>query len=91
MEIEDREARYAGAKKETDDDLETVIERWEQKIGLRVDPEEQALEALKAFNKARGIPWDDTPVVPSDWRERDEEIPGEYMGSPRMKAKGNEI
>jgi hypothetical protein len=90
MTTEDRDARYSGAKKETDDPLEEVVLQWEMKMGLRVDPEEVALDALKAFNKARGIPWDDTPVDNRDWRERDEEIGGDFMGSPRMRAKGSE-
>jgi hypothetical protein len=90
MEIEDRDARYSGAKKETDDPLEEVVTQWEMKIGLQVDPEEVALEALKAFNAANGIPWDDT-VVEQDWRERDQEISGDFMGSAKNRAQGNRI
>lgn len=82
MRAEDREFRWSGSKKESDDSVETLIERWQEKIGLKVDPAAEALKAMKAFNKMRGIPWDDTPVE-ADWREKDEEIPGVYMGGSK--------
>jgi hypothetical protein len=81
---EDKEFRWSGNKKETDDPVETIIERWQEKVGLKIDPAAQALEAMKAFYKATGRPWDDTPVT-ADWREVDTEIPGNYMGGQRGK------
>jgi hypothetical protein len=88
MRAEDHAFRWSGSKKDSDDSVETHIERWQEKVGLRVDPAAAALEAMKAFNKMRGIPWDDTPVE-MDWRERDEEIPGTYMaGAKGVKGEG---
>lgn len=78
MRAEDREFRWSGSKKESDDRVETIIEHWEEKMGLRVDPAAEALKAMQAFYKATGREWDDTPVE-VDWRAKDEEIPGNYM------------
>lgn len=85
MIIEDRKFRWSGNKKDSDDPVETAIERFEEKIGLRVDPAAEALKAMKAWYKATGREWDDTPVD-VDWRERDEEIPGVYMGGSKGEA-----
>lgn len=82
MITEDREFRWSGSKKQSDDPVETHIQRWEEKIGLRIDPAAMALEAMKAFYKATGKVWDDTPVE-VDWRQKDEEIPGTYMGGSK--------
>lgn len=89
MVMEDREFRYSGGKKPTDDPVETHIEHWEEKIGLKVDPDAEALKAYKAWRASQGLEWDDTPVQ-LDWRERDEEIPGEYIaGVQGAKGKGH--
>jgi hypothetical protein len=82
MRAEDHAFRWSGSKKASDDPVETTIERWHEKVGLKVDPAAQALEAMKAFYEATGKEWDDTPVS-ADWREVDEEIPGNYMGGQR--------
>lgn len=79
---EDKAFRWSGSKKEADDPVETLIERWQETIGLKVDPAAEALAAMKAFYKMTGREWDDTPVE-QDWRERDEEIPGTYMAGQR--------
>jgi hypothetical protein len=89
MREEDRRWRYSGGKKESDDPVETVILHWQEKIGLKVDPAAAALEAMKAFYKATGREWDDTPVE-ADWRERDEEIPGNYIAG-RQGKKGEGV
>lgn len=83
---EDHAFRWSGSKKESDDPVEVTIERWQEKIGLKVDPAAEALEAMKRFYAATGKEWDDTPVE-VDWRMRDEEIPGNYMGGQKG-AKG---
>jgi hypothetical protein len=88
MRAEDREFRWSGSKKDSDDPVETHIERWQERIGLKVDPAAEALKAMKAFYEATGREWDDTPVT-ADWRETDEEIPGNYMaGSKGKKGEG---
>jgi hypothetical protein len=86
---EDHAFRWSGSKKESDDPVEVIIERWQEKIGLKVDPAAEALEAMKRFYKATGKDWDDTPVE-VDWRMKDEEIPGTYMGGVKgVKGEGS--
>lgn len=53
----------AGAKfNDSEDPLGDQIYRFEEKIGIRFNPEDIALAAHKAWLKRRGMEWDDTPV-----------------------------
>ena len=60
-------------------------ERFEEEIGMRFDPEKEAREALRAYQEAQGVVFDDpdAPVAPDAkgqaWAD-DEEIGGSYMG-----------
>jgi len=69
------------------------LEAFEETIGQRVDPEKEALKALKAFQEAAGMVVEnpDAPVsgfrkgadgnlVPWEAEGKDEEIPGSFMG-----------
>jgi hypothetical protein len=61
------------------------LERFEEEIGMRVNPEDEAKKALKAFQEAQGMVIEnpDAPVGPDAkalaWM-KDEEIPGSWMG-----------
>jgi hypothetical protein len=61
------------------------LTQFEEKIGMLVNPEEEAKKALKAFQEAQGMVFDDPDaLVPPDakalaWMQ-DEEIPGNWMG-----------
>jgi hypothetical protein len=53
----------AGAKwEDSDDPLRDNIVRFEERIGLRDDPEAIALALHRQFLEAQGKEWDDTPV-----------------------------
>jgi hypothetical protein len=66
--VTDMERHYyalvaAGATwKDTEDPLGDNIKRFEERTGLRDDPEALALEMHKNFLKIQGKEWDDTPV-----------------------------
>ncbi len=66
----------AGAKWETEDPLGDMITRFEERIGLREDPEAIALELHKQLLASRGIEWDDTPVGAGSgqWWDQDVEF-----------------
>jgi hypothetical protein len=80
--VSDMEAHYyalvaAGAQwKDSQDPLGDDIRRFEERIGLRDDPEALALQMHKQLLKERGIPWDDTPVGAGtgQWWEQDTEF-----------------
>jgi hypothetical protein len=80
--IADMERHYyalvaAGAKWEgTNDPLGDDIEKFEERIGLRDDPQAWAMEQHKAFLKAQGKEWDDTPVAAGSgqWWDQDVEF-----------------
>lgn len=44
--------------------IEETVERFEERIGLRINPEDIAMEQHKAMLKAKGIEWDNTPYTP---------------------------
>lgn len=65
----------AGAKFEnTRDPLGDQIVQFEEKIGLRENPEDIALELHKQLLKSRGIEWDDTPVGAGSGQWWDQDI-----------------
>jgi hypothetical protein len=53
----------AGAKwEDVSDPLGEAMQRLDERLGLREDPEAVALELHKKLLAARGVEWDDTPV-----------------------------
>lgn len=61
------------------------LERFDEQTGMKVDPEAEALKALKAFQEAAGIVIEnpDAPVAPDEKSMaamKDEEVPGSWMG-----------
>jgi hypothetical protein len=75
---EDSRVRAAGGSYENP--LDERIKRMEEELGIRFDPYAFALFMHKKIMlPLRGLDWDDSPVE-QDWRLRDEEIPGTYVG-----------
>jgi hypothetical protein len=67
----------AGAQwKDSHDPLGDEITRFEERIGLRENPEEIALMMHKQFLKDQGREWDDTPVGAGNgqWWDQDVEF-----------------
>jgi hypothetical protein len=67
----------AGAQwKDSTDPLGDAVQRFEERIGLRENPEDIALELHKQFLKAQGKEWDDTPVSggSGNWWDQDVEF-----------------
>jgi hypothetical protein len=62
--------------KDTEDPLGESIIRFEERIGLRDDPEALAMEMHKRFMAAQGKEWDDTPVGAGSgqWWDQDAEF-----------------
>ena len=63
-------------------------EQFESEIGMRPNPEADALAALRAYQEAQGIVFEDpdAPVAPdakSIAMAEDEEIGGTWMGGPK--------
>lgn len=63
-------------------------ESFEEEIGMRYDPVSGAKEALRAYQEAQGLVFDnpDAPVGPdakSMATAADEEVPGTWMGGPK--------
>jgi hypothetical protein len=52
-------------------DLAEQIENFEIEIGQRFDPEQAAIDQLKAAAEAQGIEWDETPVTATGGKEDD--------------------
>ena len=64
------------------------VQKFEEEIGMRLDPEKEALAKLRAYQKAMGIVIEnpDAPVAPDAKGQAlaaDEEIGGTWMGGPR--------
>lgn len=64
----------AGIKFEAEDPMADQVTRLEEKIGLRYNPEDLALELHKTLLAARGIEWDDTPVGAGSGKWWDQDI-----------------
>jgi photosystem II stability/assembly factor-like uncharacterized protein len=67
----------AGAQwKDSEDPLGEQIERFEEKIGLRDDPNAWALAMHRQFMESQGREWDDTPVGAGsgEWWDQDVEF-----------------
>lgn len=67
----------AGAKwEDATDPLGDMIVRFEERVGLRENPEAIAFELHKQLLKSRGIEWDDTPVGAGSgqWWDQDVEF-----------------
>lgn len=85
----------AGAKWENSDDpLGEAVIRFEEKIGLRENPEDIALELHKQFLKAQGKKWDDTPVGAGSgqWWDQDVEFTSmEDLDTGKKRHEGTEF
>lgn len=67
----------AGAKWEgTSDPLGDSVRRFEERIGLRDNPEDTAMALHRQLLAARGIEWDETPVSAGSgqWWDQDVEF-----------------
>ncbi len=66
---------------------ENQIEEFEEEIGMRFNPEKEALKALQEHQEASGIVFDhpDAPVGPDAKGAAlaDDEELGSYLGDPR--------
>lgn len=60
------------------------LREFEEKIGMRADPEKIALAELKAYQEAQGMKFEnpDAPVA-APLGSQDEEVPGSWMGDAR--------
>lgn len=82
------EACYSDMEPPAPDRRTEDIERFEEKLGLRTDPEEVAMELFRASMTARGLDPDTPPeALPPELaaelaRAQDVLIPGNYMGNP---------
>ena len=59
-----------------------------EKVGLAVDQEAEALKALEHWQKVNQVeanPDLQAQLMANAWMYKDEEIPGNYMGSGREK------
>ena len=63
MRLTYRAALSAGAPFESDDPYGDQVREFEERIGLRADPGIAAMEQMKAWYKATGREWDETPVT----------------------------
>lgn len=55
--------------------------KFEEDIGMRTSPERAAMAALRAWQEAQGIAFEDPDApVAAPLGSVDEEIPGEWMG-----------
>lgn len=62
------------------------VEKLDEQIGKKVDPEEQALAMLRQWQEMTGIVPDEAlkqEMLANAWMYNDEEIPGNFMGSGR--------
>lgn len=61
--------------KDSDTPLADAVYRFEERIGLRENPESIAMELHKRWRAAQGLAWDDTPVGQGggNWWEQDVE------------------
>lgn len=84
--IDDIERNYyallaSGATwKDTSDPLGDSVTRFEERMGLRENPADIALELHKQLLKQRGIEWDDTPVGAGSGQWWDQDIEFTSMG-----------
>ena len=81
----------AGAQwKDTRDPLGDDIRRFEERIGLRDNPEALALEMHKQFLAAQGKEWDDTPVGAGSGQWWDQDVEFSSMSDLDTAAKRSE-
>lgn len=88
MMVEELEKSYSSMEPPRPEIRAEDIERFEEKLGLRTDPEEVAMAMLRASMVSKGLDPDTPPeMLPPELaaelaRARDEMIPGNYMGNP---------
>jgi hypothetical protein len=94
--IESMEKQYyaqlaAGGKWENSDNpLEDSIVRFEERAGLRENPEEIALELHKRFLADQGKEWDDTPVSAGSGQWWDQDVEFTDMADLDQQARRRE-
>lgn len=60
---------------------EDEVSKFEEDIGMRTSPERAARQALRAWQVAQGITFEDPDApVAAPLGSVDEEVPGEWMG-----------
>jgi hypothetical protein len=78
----------AGATwKDSDDPLGDSIVRFEERVGLRDNPEDLALMLHKKFLESKGIEWDDTPVSAGSGKWWDQDVEFTDMSDLDREAK----
>lgn len=78
----------AGAQwKDSTDPLGDTIERLEERLGLREDPEAIALAMHKAFMLSQGKEWDETPVGAGSGQWWDQDVEFSDMSDLDQEAK----
>lgn len=96
LHVADLERHYyalvsAGATwKDSKDPLGDAIMRFEEKIGLRDNPEDLALELHRKWLEQRGIEWDDTPVGAGNGQWWDQDVEFTDMADLDREAKRRE-
>lgn len=84
----------AGAKWEgTDDPLGDDIRKFEERIGLRDDPNAWALAMHRQMMEAQGKAWDDTPVTggSGQWWDQDVEFSSMSDLDAEAKRRGKKV
>lgn len=69
---------------------EEAAQAFEEEIGMRPDPVKDARAALRAYQEAQGMVFEnpDAPVAPDEkWlaMQEDQELGGTWMGGPRRE------
>lgn len=81
----------AGAKWEgTDDPLGDDIRKFEERVGLRDDPNAWALAMHKQMMESQGKEWDDTPVAAGSGQWWDQDVEFSDMSDLDAQAKRRE-
>lgn len=94
--VADMERHYyamvaAGATwKDSNDPLGDTVARFEERIGLRYNPEDVALELHRQWLAQRGIPWDDTPVSAGSGKWWDQDVEFTDMSDLDAEARRRE-
>lgn len=69
--------QFQGSQEEGGDTIEDQVNRFEEQIGLRHNPDDDAVAALREWQLARGIDPDKASkeeVKPKNWWEGDHEL-----------------
>lgn len=94
--VDDLEKNYSSMEPPSPQIRQEELERFEEKLGLRPDPEELALEMFRASMIMRGLDPDTPPeMLPPELaaelhKAQDQFIPGTFMGDPNDPARRRE-